>query len=202
MPGSPNTIAVSRRDVVSSPSYQGVAIFDSGIMRQNTDTNFTGGNTIAFGAEPSVLYGFNNEVSTFDLINYSIDASGVSLVSSVSNVIYGFGVTISFDGGTLFASSGAAVNAATSTLLGTYGAYGPMVVDDSINSVAFVTSNSIELFDRDTYVPIASIAVPSTGGQPISATNCGTACIAAVFDSGQIFVVRDVKDTIFANGFD
>ena len=202
MPGSPNTIAVSRRDEGFSPSYQGVAIFDDGVMRPNVDTSFTGGNSIAFGSDSSTLYGYDNEVSDFNLCRYNIDVSGVAGQTCVSNVISGYGVSIRFDNGTIFATSGAAVDGDTLTLMGTYASNGPVVVDNSMSAVLFVSGDTVNIFDRDTYVPTRSFTVPSGGGFPIAATNCGSACLAIVYDSGRILVAPDIGDTIFADGFD
>lgn len=202
MPGSPNTIAVSRRDDGFSTSYQGVAIYDTGVMRPTYDTGFEGGTTIAFGSQPTTLYGYDNEVSDFNLFDYAIDASGVSVVSSASNVISGFGVTIVFDGGTIFATSGAAVDSATFNLMGTYESSGPVVVDDALGWVIFVRGNVVEPFDRTTYLSVPAIPIPAASGNPVGAVGCGAACLAVVFDSNQIFVVRDIRDEIFANGFE
>ena len=200
MPGAPDTVAVSRRDEGFSPSYQGVAIFDNGVMRPQYDTNFTGGNSIAFDDDPSVLYGYDNEVSDFNLCRYSIDASGISGQSCVSYVFSGFFVTIVYDSGTIFASSGSAVDSSTFTLLGTYDAYGPVVVDG--NNVVFVEDDVVTVFDRETYVPTQSFTVPSNGGLAIDVSNCGSGCVAIAYDSGRILIVTNYFDAIFANGFE
>lgn len=197
MPGAPDTVAISRRDEGFSPSYQGVAIFDDGVMRPAYDTSFTGGNTIAFDADPSVLYGYDNEVSDFNLCRYTIDATGIAGQTCVSNVISGYFVTIAYDGGTLFASSGAAVDAATFALDGTYDANGPVVVDGS--HVYFAENSDLRVFDRETYLPLDSVNLPANGFV-LGASTCGSGCVAVAYDSGQIFIVA--FDAIFANGFE
>jgi hypothetical protein len=190
---------VSRRDEGFSPSYQGVAIFDNGVMRPQFDTSFTGGNTIAFDDDPGVLYGYDNEVSDFNLCRYSIDASGIGGQSCESNVISGYYVTITYDSGTIFATSGTAVDSDTFTLQGTYDAYGPLVVDG--NNIFFVEDDQVTVFDRETYVSTQSFTVPSGGALAIDASTCGNGCLAIVYDSGRILIVS-TSDAIFANGFD
>jgi len=202
MPGSPQTVAISRRDEGFSPSYQGVAIFDDGVMRPNVDESFTGGNSIAFGDSPNDVYGYDNEVSDFNLCRYSIDGSGIAGQTCDSNVISGYFVSIIFDGGTIFATSGAAVDADSFALQGTYQSSGPVAVDDANGMVLFANDGFIDVFDRDTYVPIVSFGVPSGGGFPRSAAACGPGCMAVVYDSNRILVIRGNGDPIFANGFD
>ena len=198
MPGAPGTVAISRRDEGFSPSYQGVAIFDDGVMRPDFDTSFTGGNTIAFGDDPGEFYGYDNEVSDFNLCRYTIDASGIGGQSCVSNLISGYFVTITYDGGTIYASSGAAVDAATFALQGTYDAIGPVVVDG--NRVVFAEDDFVTVFDRETFVPIQSFGVPSGGGLATAASTCGSGCVAIAYDTSRILIVR--SDAVFADGFD
>ena len=86
-------------------------------------------------------------------------------------------------------------------LTGSYDSSGPLVVDDARKQVVFVHGSSIQVFDRDTFVPIYSVKVAAANGNPLSATGCGSGCIGIAFDSGQIFVLPDIEK-IFADGFD
>ncbi|MES2459161.1 MAG: Ig-like domain-containing protein, partial [Armatimonadota bacterium] len=57
VPGSPDSVAVSRRTSSGSPRGAGVFIYDNGVPRPRG----AGGNVITFGASPSRLYGYNSE---------------------------------------------------------------------------------------------------------------------------------------------
>src|SRR6185312_738575 len=200
MPGSPNTVAVSRHDVAADPDYQGLGIFDSGVMRTASITSFYGPTSISFGSSPNTLYGYDNYGQS-TLYAMAVDASGVTVSSSIPDVIIGNGANILFDSGLIYATSGAVVDANTMQLVGTYQSSGPVVVDDSDRSVVFVNKSAIRVFDRDTFVPTFSLSIPNASGNPIAATGCGPMCIATVYDSDQIFIVPNVE-YIFANGFE
>jgi len=198
MPGSPSTIAVSRHDKGVSPDYQGVGIFDSGVMRSTAITSFYGPVSLAFGSSASTLYGYDSD-GTQDLYDMAIDSNGVTVASSASN--YMGNADILVDNNLIYATSGAVLDTANFQLVGTYQSQGPVVVDDSVGFVMFVDQNTIQAFDRDTFLPLFSVSIENASGNPISAASCGSKCVAAVFDSHQIFVVTDVE-RIFADGFE
>jgi hypothetical protein len=207
MTGSPNTVAITRRNHGYSPSFEGVAIYDSGVARPNVDNDIFGSTTIAFGSQASTLYGYDNEDTSFTLNRMTIDALGVSTVASQSNVIYGFNVKIITQGDMIFATSGAAVDGTQLQLLGTYvipgtGFSGTAVVDSATSSVIFASGNLLSVFDRDTFLPLNTITVSAAAGNPISAASCGTECVAVLYDSSQIFVLQGLHGRIFADGFE
>ena len=206
MPGSPNTIAVSLANSCCSPSFEGVAIYDSGVVRPTLDNSAFGSNSIAFGLLPSTLYGYDNEDTSFTLNRMSIDASGVTNSASSSAVISGFGVTIVTDGDAIYATSGQAADGMQLQLLGTYviGGYNfasAVVVDRVSSLVILAYSNVLYVFDKNTFLLINTVTVPNASGNPIAVKSCGSACVAVLYDSHQIFVMQDVID-IFANGFE
>jgi hypothetical protein len=204
MPGSPNTVAVSRRADNVSPSYQGVVIYDNGVARPTIVSGFTGSNTIGFGAADT-LYGYNNEVSDFTMYRMSINASGISVAASAQDVIYGFYVTIVTDGDTVIASNGTAVAGQSLTILGTYAVGGSgahLAIDTATSSVLVASSNQVAAFDRNTFVPTYTETLPMAMGSPKHAASCGAACLAVVYDSNQILIVHDVTNEIFADGFE
>ena len=207
MPGSPGTVAVSRRNHGYSPNYAGVAIYDDGVARTNADNSFTGGNTIAFGSQTSTLYGYTNETSDFTLRRYAIDPSGVSIATSAGSVISGYNVKIITRGDTILATSGAAVDGTQLALMGTYSIPGSgyanaVTVDDATSSVFFAAGDVVYAFDRRTFVPTGTLTIPANGGA-VAATNCGTACVAVAYDSAQIFIASVPNlPIIFRNGFE
>jgi len=197
MPGAPATIAVT----IGSYGRGSVAAFDSGIMRGVIDGFVPYANSIAFDTQSQALFGYNN-YGPFVLSQYALGATGVALAQEAANVVRGYGATIVLADGIVYASSGQAVDESALTLIGTYQSSGPLVVDDSTDSVTFVHDTQLEVFDRDTFVPIFSLPIPGAQGNPVGAAGCGSDCIGVIFDSGQIFVMTQVSDPVFANGFD
>ena len=200
MPGASGTVAVSRHVKGVSPDYQGVAIFDDGVMRPTTISTFFGPTTLAFGSAASTLFGYDG-ASQWTAYKLAVDASGVTIASTVPFLFNGFDLTIVADNDLIYATSGETADGAPMQLIGTYDSSGPLVVDDARQQVAFAHGNSVQVFDRDTFVPIFSVKISAAQGNPISAAGCGSGCIGIAFDSGQIFVLPDIEK-IFAAGFD
>ena len=199
MPGAPSTVAVSRRNVGFSPRYEGVVIYDNGTPRLNADTSFLGSNVIAFGSDPTVLYGSDAESSDETLYRYTIDASGISAKASASHVINGANQLV-VEGQTIYSSTGATVDGPTFTLLGTYQADEPFAVDPVNRIAMYVVSDNVVVFDSDTYVPLFKVNLFGPGSFPVAAASCGSACIGVVY-ANKVFVVPNVY-RIFSDGFD
>ena len=108
-------------------------------------------------------------------------------------------------GDTIFATDGSMVDGTQMLLLGTYTLPSPgfgqaVVVDDATSTVVFAEFGELYAYDRDTFLPINSVSIPSSNA--VAATNCGRpACVVFAYDSGKIFIVSDVR-SIFANGFE
>jgi hypothetical protein len=75
VPGSPQVVAVSRKNTGVSPRHAGVAIYDNGIQRPITTPRHTGSNVIEFGSATR-LYGYNNESTEYGFRRMTVDASG------------------------------------------------------------------------------------------------------------------------------
>lgn len=198
MPSAPASIAVS----MGSGGQGTVAVFDNGVMRGSINGSLPGANSIGFDSQSKMLFGYDNYDTNFTLSKFSVEPSGVNLVASAYNMIRGFGATLVVDNGTIYASTGASVDAAQLSLVGTYQSSGPLVVDDSSRSVIFAHGNLLQVFDRDTFVPIFSLTLQGAQGNATGATGCGAGCVGVIFDSGQIFIAHGVSDNVFKDGFE
>ncbi|MDQ3712621.1 MAG: FG-GAP-like repeat-containing protein [Acidobacteriota bacterium] len=168
MPGNPQTLAVAVR-------YSGAIIYDNGVQRPNISN---GGaysiNTIEFSASPSTLYGYDSESSGFELVKFAVSSSGVSGVYSSNNIISGYGVTMEFAGGLLYATSGRVVDPETRTLRGTFQSGGSaMVVDTTLNRIFFLNSNVLTAYDTTTFLKVGSVTLPIFTGTPTSLVRWG-----------------------------
>lgn len=195
MPGASGTVAVSRHAKDVSPDFQGVAIFDDGVIRPTMVTPSFGPTFLGFGTQSTTLFGCGYSLTAYKL---AVDASGVSIATSVQNLAAG---PIVVDGDTIYAGNGAVVDGTQMQLVGTYDSFGPLVVDDARQTVSFVNGSTIQVFDRDTFVPLFAVDIAAATGYPLSATGCGSGCIGVAFDSGQIFVIPDIE-RVFADGFE
>ncbi|HEY6805354.1 MAG TPA: Calx-beta domain-containing protein [Pyrinomonadaceae bacterium] len=164
MPGQPNTIAVARRRVNTSPQHGGVAIFDNGVQRQITTPSGTGSNAIEFSRSPNVLYGQNTETTESGFRKMGIASCGVSTatVSHFPNLVSDFHIS----NGLLFTNSGAAIDPETGIQLGGYAGSGSgvLLADPASGKVYKISASStssviLDVFDMQKFVPLLSMRV-------------------------------------------
>lgn len=118
-----------------------------------------------------MLFGYNSEDTGFDLLEFEVTSAGIQQTSDTSNLISGFSVTITAQGGWIFATSGQAVDSATIQPAGQYAASGPVWPSSDETNVWFLTSGpTLVDFDRTTFLPIRTIELPAGagGGTPAS----------------------------------
>jgi serine protease len=190
LPGNPEAVAVSRKNLGVSPRHAGVAIYDNGVQRPDETARHTGSNVIEFSASASTLYGYNNEISLFGFRTMSVSESGVSVTDVTQGLISGYQVDIEFDAGLIYATSGRVVNPETLTLAGTYGASGLVEPDSTIDSTFFLTENTLLAFDQDTFAPAGSLDIEGITGTPSSLIRWGGDGLAFRTSSGQVFLIR------------
>jgi hypothetical protein len=178
-PGNPSLVAISLKNKVSSPGFEGVAIFDNGVKLPNAAGRNTAGGIIEFGASPAVLYGFDTSSDSGELDKMTVDASGVSVLSTIRNVLVGAG-DFEFQNGLIYATSGQVVNPDTATILGSFPVAGLMATDIPANRVYFIDWSplaptvTIYAFDSTTFVPVAYLVINNVSGRPGSLIRCGS----------------------------
>jgi hypothetical protein len=197
LPGTGESIAVSRKNLGISPRHAGVAIYDNGVQRPNETARHTGSNVIEGMNTANRLYGYNNETTEFGFRRMDVDASGVRVVDVTRDLISGFGADIALDGGRIYASTGQVINPESLTLIGTHPGigYGALVRPDwTVGRTFFLTSDgsshTIQAFDQETLAFIGSIDVPGVYGTPSSLIRWGSDGLAFRTSGGQVFLVQ------------
>lgn len=157
MPGSPDTVAVSRYVAYSGS----VTVYDGGVPRAN---RASAGLYLGF-ASPTDLYAVDNQVRRLN-----VTASGVTQASSYTAGMYG---EIEADGGRLYSSNGRVFDTATQRLAGIFPGAGydnAIAVDKEKNRVFAISAGSgncsIRAYELDTFRLSGSVAIPcvqSTG---------------------------------------
>ena len=174
-PSNSTTIAVSRRNLTSSPRHEGVAVYDNGVQRPTVTPDHTGSNVIEFSATSTTLYGFNNESTEWGFRTMAISASGVTVTNIQPNLINSFGADILFEGGRIYSTSGRVIDPVSRTLLGTFSLPTPgdnrgVAVDSELKRAfyLFATSTSVRIlaFDINTFVLTGSVTLPAMGPTP------------------------------------
>jgi hypothetical protein len=136
VPGSATRYVVSRKTSESDPSFSGLALYDGATLLGQWN-GATGGESIAF-ASPTVLYGYDNEDSSFDLYAFTVGSSGFTVDSDTMGLVQGYGAEIESQGGWIFATTGQAVDGATGDPVGQYDATGPVWPDPNGADVWFL----------------------------------------------------------------
>jgi hypothetical protein len=196
LPGNPEAVAVSRKNLGISPRHAGVAIYDNGIQRPVTTPRHTGSNVIEFSNSASRLYGYNNETTEYGFRRMTVDENGVSVLDVTESLIMGFDVDIKFDNGLIYATTGRVIEPEGRMLLGTFTGIssGALVKPDStVGRVFFLTgsgsTHTLLAFDQDTFLPIGSFDIPDVSGMPSSLIRWGARGLA-FRTSDKVFLIR------------
>src|SRR5688572_20416547 len=207
-PGSTTTLAISRMHKNGSPRHLSVAIYDNGIERPQTTakdfpTGFDSKNVIEYGGSPSILYAYNNEITSFDFHRMTVNSFGVQNGTRISNL---FDATdIRFDNGLIYSTSGQVVNPETSTVVGSFSGFGfgtrLVLPESATNRVFFLEENfnesvTIRVYDQTTRALYGTMVVPGVKGIIGSLIRWGTNGIAFRTSSNvpgegnQVFIVQ------------
>lgn len=182
VPGNPDSLAVSIGNTAN-----GISIYDNGVKRGNSSSNYTYVSPIEFGASPSRLYGYNSNSTGYDLVTYSVDNNGVTPVGTVRSLIDGFNSGLKFSNGLLYSLGGRVADPEAQTLAGTFVRtitdVSTMCIDQANRRIYFITSVSgssygqtgIVLFayDLDTYLPVGTTTFAGVYGTPINLVRWG-----------------------------
>ena len=199
LPGSPETVAVARTNLVSSPSSDGVAIYDNGVKRTKSTTN------TAFFVEPSAtgsrVYssGFSGSVDRI-----LVDATGATLQGSAATATSG---EIHFDNGLIYTFGGSVVDPETGVQKGTFNLQGStsltMTTDRALGRAFFLTQSSgstiqLRAFDLNTFLPIGVVNISGTPGSATSLVRWGTNGLAFRTPDDRVFILQSalVNDSI------
>ncbi|MGI8656754.1 MAG: Calx-beta domain-containing protein [Pyrinomonadaceae bacterium] len=178
VPGNPQSLAIAG-------GFAGVAIYDNGVQRPDTSKNNAYSvDRIEFSDSPTVLYGYDNQSSGFELVKLAVVSSGVKGVSTAQNLVSGYGIDIKFVNGLLYSTSGRVVNPETKQIIGTFTSQGntynsasAMAVDVALGRIFFLSSNGssvlLSAYDINTFLPVGAVTLAGINGTPSSLVRWG-----------------------------
>ena len=162
--GQPLVVVVALMKVVTSPNIRhgGVAIFDNGVMRPTKTPDGAGSNSITLSASANTLYGYDNETAEYGFRWMTIDASGVVVSATQTNLIEGLNLEIEFASGQIYATNGRVINPVNTTITGTFPLASPSYVRPDIanGKVFFVNNTQVQSFGASTFTLVGSTTVP------------------------------------------
>ncbi|TDP59380.1 T9SS type A sorting domain-containing protein [Flavobacterium dankookense] len=197
MPGSPNTIAVSRRRPNVSPTHGGVAIYDDSVMRPTTTPDHTGSNVFEF-TSATTLVGYNTESTEYGLRRLSVNAGGVSNSSVNAGVLTGFGLDFVYKNNTLYATNGTVVDMSSAPFVsGQFSnVSGPVVYDDYYNRVCYASYDwngniTFKRFNPTTFLLFDSLSITQAFGNVKNIITCGNGCYAFNTTDNKVVIIND-----------
>ena len=186
VPGSPGSVALAKGLFGGG----GVAIYDDGVQRANIGSTTPTVQPIEFGANASVLYGY--DPNSFDLVRYLVDSSGINSSTITKNLVpSGNGNSLKFLNGLLYTGSGQVVDPEAKTWLGkfVFNEAQLMAVDAPNHRVFYASSTfsnvggvTIRAFDSNTFLPVGTITVPGIVNPPVNLVRWGVNGLA--FNTG------------------
>ena len=197
-PDNASVVAVPRQMQGVSPSQSGVAIYDNGVRRTNTQAgHISGSDFLAYSATGSTLYG----AGFSGLSKMTIDANGVS---AVTNFPFNSGREIVFHNNLIYGSLGQVINGSTGALVGTFSGLGfssqSVAVDSANGRIYFLTGDfgptQIKAYDLNTFLPLGFIDIQGAAGTPSSLVRWGTNGLAFRTSTGRVFLI----ETSLVNG--
>jgi hypothetical protein len=195
-PGQPDVVVVAERVVSGSAHNRGVTVYEDGVARPLRVDSLV--NQIEFAGAPGTLYGYENEVSSFEFHTIAIDALGATHVKTTDAVLAGFNLGLFSAGGRIYASNGMTVDPSVPALTGTYEspAFGPrrdVVADPAAGLVYFLTEPELWVYDLDTFVYLGSVPLPGDGS-PRNLVQWGEGALAYHTDRFVYFVELEPPD--------
>jgi DNA-binding beta-propeller fold protein YncE len=189
VPGNPNALVVSRqRDSVNN---EGLAVFVDGEMLPRTTTNYA--NEIEFGAAPGILYGLNNQTSSFDFITYSVDVSpggGVVAGFNETELVEEYDLGMEFDNGRMYFTNGQVADVIVPAPVGSFTASGPVEPVSSSGRTYFVVGNKLKSFSQSRFVPLGEMTIPEFTGAAKNLISLGGSALALTTTTDQVFIIR------------
>lgn len=176
--GQPKVIVVSRKRSGYSPRFNGVAVYDDGVMRPVVDSSFTGSNVLAPSSDPSIFYGYDNEVTDFAFRRMKVDQNGITDVAKDENVFSGFNASITSIGDRVF-QGGVQVDGTQMRRLGALQTSGLCFADAQTNRLFFLESSSgsyksLSAYDPATFARIVRVTLPTSYSGAFALVRCGS----------------------------
>lgn len=200
LPDNDSAVLVSRRNYGFSPMYEGIAVYDNGIMRPSVVNGSSGSNTIEF-VNDSIFFGYNQETTEFGIRKHVVDVNGVADLAVTTGLVSGFYKEMIFGQGKLIFSNGKIINVSSGSpvLAATIpGMDGPVAIDTASNMIYYAFQNfssySVYLrgYNSNTYVSADTIVIHDSisNGSVLMLVSWGENRLAYITDSSQIIIIE------------
>lgn len=165
LPGLPRSVVVSKRNTCCSPRHTGVTVFDDGLARSASTPGHTGANSITFaGRTAEVLYGYNNETTSFDLFAIALEPAGARTLWATGGLVNRFYSRIHGAAGRVYTSNGSVIDperrARVATILFSGGDPRAVAIAPELGRIFDVSGATLSAYDLNNYQLLGSVSVP------------------------------------------
>lgn len=185
VPGAAGSFAVVVVNHCCSPALEGVLLVEDGVILPKKAPGHTGSTTIAFAGDPTRLYGFNGATTDFGFYVMSVDATGITVLSSTRTFISKFGLQLVAADGRLYGTDGSIIDPVAAIVVGSTAA-GFQVAVPSLGRILTVSGDTILEFDDEGFTPVNAITF--TGGSATEAVLVGNT-VAIATANGRILLI-------------
>jgi hypothetical protein len=176
--------------VVIAASWNGVRIYDNGILRGQGTASYTG-SWLALFTDPQMAIG----VDSGAIYKYEISGAGIRILSQPSSQIYG---QIKSDGIYVYSEQGKVMRADLMSIAGTFdlstafaqnSSYTPMQPERALRRAYFAREFQIASFDSDSYLRLRTVSL-DLPGRMVSLERWGKDGFASRLDNGDLAIIR------------
>jgi uncharacterized repeat protein (TIGR01451 family) len=185
-PGHPHTLLATTKIAYGYDQFIGV--YDDGVMRPDVvvPVYYVRTYHLTFGGSPTNFF----ITKPNGLWLNQITPTGATFLQEIPGSQYGADMT--FAAGDLYSTGGLIFNTNDFRQDGQFPASGYVIPDLTRGRVYFLSWNgavtSFQAFDRATFLPIVSLALPNVSGQPSGFVQCGSNTFAFQTTGGQVHI--------------
>jgi uncharacterized repeat protein (TIGR01451 family) len=179
--GQPNVLIVSQYRKSASPSHNGVAAYDNGVIRPLKTQDHTGSNIIEPSADPTIFFGYNTESTEYGFRRLQLGSNGMTELAVNGTLFSGFSIDMRSAGNNVYSTTGVAVDGALMKRTGTFSANGLVCPSPANGRVFFLepqssystTFDKLSAHDPGTFTPVRRLSLPAVTS-PSSLIRWGT----------------------------
>lgn len=178
VPGATDRYAVHLDYEGVSPAHAGVALVVDGVVQPKRTPTHTGPTDLAFGDDPTRLFGHNGSSTEYGFYTVGVADDGLTVLSSIRRLTTGFGLRLESAAGVIYASSGAVIDPKIPAVVGQFAVSGIPVPITSSGRVLFVDGRNVHETEADVRTTVATYSslLPETA---VDAVAAGTTLVVA-----------------------
>ncbi|MGZ8493348.1 MAG: YncE family protein [Gemmatirosa sp.] len=166
LPGDGRTVVITHRrwnQPGFNSRHEGIAVYDDGERRPTQSLGTSGNNRLARGAGALSVVAYNQESTEFGLRRFVITPTGIVQELIREQLFTGFATDIEADGGRIYGTNGAVVDASAMTVLGTFLTSGLVRPDERNGRVHFFSAGVLATYNYFNFSRMGAMPVAAPG---------------------------------------